>query len=114
MVDNITTIFINHGLLTTIVSNRDAKFTSHFWKALFKLTDTKLVMSTAYHPQTDGQTERLNRMLEEMLRAYIGYKQDNWDEYLMTAEFAYNAAKQTSTGFSPFELDCGQILTTPL
>ena len=49
-----------------------------------------------------------------MLRAYVGYKQDNWDEYLIMAEFAYNAAKQTSTGFSPFELDCGQIPTTPL
>ena len=71
-------------------------------------------MSTTYHPQTDGQTERLNRTLEEMLRTYVRYKQDNWDEYLMTAKFAYNAAKQTSTGFSPFELDCGQIPTTPL
>ena len=109
-----TTIFVNHGLLTTIISDRDAKFTSRFWKALFKLTDTRLAMSTAYHPQTDGQTERLNRTLEEMLRAYVGYKQDNWDEYLTMAEFAYNNAKQMSSGFTPFELDCGQPPITPL
>ena len=91
-----TMIFVNHGLLTIIISDRDTKFTSRFWKALFKLTDTRLAMSTMYHPQTDGQTERLNRTLEEMLRAYMGYKQDNWDEYLTTAEFVYNNAKQTS------------------
>jgi len=71
-------------------------------------------MSTAYHLQTDKQTERLNRTLEEMLRTYVGYKQDNWDEYLMTAEFAYNNAKQTSSGFTPFKLDCGQPPITPL
>src|SRR5947209_2006041 len=107
-------IFVNHGLPAMIISDRDAKFTSRFWKALFSLTGTKLAMSTAYHPQTDGQTERLNRTLEEMLRAYVGYKQDNWDDYLPMAEFAYNNAKQTSTGLTPFELDCGQTPNTPL
>ena len=71
-------------------------------------------MSTTYHPQTDGQTEHLNRTLEEMLQAYVGYKQDNWDDYLPTAKFAYNNAKQTSTGLTPFELDCGQTPNTPL
>ena len=64
-------------------------------------------MSTAFHPQTDGQTEKLNRTLEEMLRAYVTYKQDQWDEYLPAAEFTYNNSKQASTGFTPFELDCG-------
>jgi hypothetical protein len=71
-------------------------------------------MSTAFHPQTDGQTERLNRTLEEMLRIYATYKQDQWDEYLPAAEFAYNNAKQASTGFTPFELDCGQHPKTPI
>src|SRR5579883_567771 len=66
----------------------------------------KLAMSTAFHPQTDGQMERMNRTLEDILRIYATYKQDNWDEYLPAAEFAYNNAKQASTGFTPFELDC--------
>ena len=73
-------------------------------------------MSTSFHPQTDGQTERTNRTLEEMLRAYVNYKQDNWDEYLPIAEFAYNNSKQISTGYTPFELDAGQhpLLPTSL
>ena len=97
-----------------IISDRDAKFTSCFWKALFNLTDTKLAMSITYHLQTDGQTECLNRTLEEMLRAYVGYKQDNWDDYLPIAEFAYNNAKQTSTGLTLFELNCEQMPNMPL
>ena len=71
-------------------------------------------MSTAFHPQTDGQTERMNRTLEEMLRAYSTYSQDQWDEYLPAAEFAYNNSKQASTGFTPFELDCGQHPNAPI
>ena len=63
-------------------------------------------MSTAFHLQMDGQTECMNRTLEDMLRIYTSYKQDNWDDYLPAAEFAYNNSKQASTGFSPFELDC--------
>lgn len=106
-------IFKNHGLPQVIVSDRDAKFTSRFWKTLFEQLGTKLAMSTAFHPQTDGQTERMNRTLEEMLRAYSSYKQDNWDEYLPAAEFAYNNSKQPSTEHTPFELDCGQHPTTP-
>ena len=107
-------IFKNHGLPRVIVSDRDAKFPSHFWQALFKQLGTKTAMSTAFHPQTDGQTERLNRTLEEMLRAYVTYKQDQWDEYLPAAEFAYNNSKKASTGFTPFELDCGQHPNTPI
>ena len=106
-------IFKDHGLPRTIISDRDAKFTSKFWQQLFKELGTTLSMSTSFHPQTDGQTERTNRTLEEMLRAYVNYKQDNWDEYLPLAEFAYNNSKQASTGFTPFELDCGQHPITP-
>jgi hypothetical protein len=108
------TIFRHHGLPQVIVSDRDAKFTSHFWKSLFERVGTKLAMSTAFHPQTDGQTERLNRTLEEMLRIYATYNQNTWDEYLPAAEFAYNNSKQASTGFTPFELDCGQHPNTPI
>jgi hypothetical protein len=108
-----STIFKNHGLPQVIISDRDAKFTSRFWKTLFEQVGTKLALSTAFHPQTDGQTERMNRTLEEMLRAYASYKQNNWDEYLPAAEFAYNNSKQPSTGYTPFELDCGQHPNTP-
>src|ERR1051325_4161804 len=109
-------IFRLHGLPKTIISDRDPKFTSKFWTALFKLLETKLAMSTAFHPQTDGQTERMNRTLEEMLRAYTTYHQNQWDECLSATEFAYNNSKQTSTGQTPFELDNGQhpLLPTDL
>ena len=108
------TIFKLHGLPRVIISDRDVRFTSHFWQALFKHLGTKIAMSTAFHPQTDGQTERLNRTLEEMLRAYATYRQDQWDEYLPAAEFTYNNSQQASTGFTPFELDCGQHPSTPI
>jgi hypothetical protein len=109
-----TTIFRNHGLPKAIVSDRDPKFTSRFWQSVFKHLGTKTAMSTAFHPQTDGQTERMNRTLEEMLRMYTTYRQDQWDEYLPAAEFAYNNSKQASTGYTPFELDCGQHPNTPI
>jgi Chromo (CHRromatin Organisation MOdifier) domain len=109
-----TTIFQHHGLPRAIISDRDSRFTSHFWQAVFQHLGTKTAMSTAFHPQTDGQTERMNRTLEEMLRAYATYQQDQWDEYLPAAEFAYNNSKQASTGFTPFELDCGQHPNTPI
>ena len=106
-------IFKHHGLPKAIISDRDARFTSHFWKTLFEQLSTKLSMSTAFHPQTDSQTERMNCTLEEMLRIHATYKQDQWDEYLPAAEFAYNNSKQASTGFTPFELDTGRHLITP-
>lgn len=85
-----------------IVSDRDRKFNSHFWTAVFSRLDTKLSMSTAEHPQTDGQTERVNQILEDMLRAYVLKRQTNWEEYLPIVGFAYNSAKHYSTGYSPF------------
>src|SRR5436305_13536030 len=63
---------------------------------------TKLAMSTAFHPQADGQTERANRTLEDMLQAFVNYCQDNWDQLLISAEFACNNAPNASTGMSPF------------
>ena len=71
-------------------------------------------MSTAYHPQTDGQTERANRTLEEMLRSRINFNQNDWDEHLSAAEMAFNNAMQSSTGFTPFYLNYGQEIPLPL
>ena len=102
-----------HGIPEIIVSDRDSKFTSLFWKSLWSLLDTKLAMSTAFHPETDGQTERMNRTLEQMLRAYSNKQQDNWDELLPYCEMAYNNSKNVSTGYSPFFLNYGQDMSLP-
>ncbi|KAJ9516381.1 hypothetical protein QJQ45_011054 [Haematococcus lacustris] len=107
-------VFRLHGLPKVIVSDRDPRFTSTFWQELFKLTGTHLNMSTANHPQTDGQTERANRTLEDMLRNYVSPHHDDWDQHLTAAEFAYNASVQASTGYSPFRLNSGQEPHTPL
>jgi hypothetical protein len=103
-----------HGVPESILSDRDPRFTAHFWRALWSQLGTKLVMSTAYHPQTDGQTERANRTLEEMLRSYVEWRQTDWDEHLSVLEMAYNNSKQTSTGFSPFYLNYGQEVQMPI
>lgn len=103
-----------HGMPLAIVSDRDPRFTSTFWKSLFELTGTRLAMSTANHPQTDGQTERANRTIEEMLRAYVHYSLTDWDQFLAGVEYAYNDSKQKSTGFTPFYLNYGRNPHTPL
>jgi transposase InsO family protein len=101
-------VFKLHGLPKSIVSDRDAKFTSRFWQTLFKTMGTRLAMSTAFHPQTDGQTERANRTLEDMLRAFVSYRQDNWDQLLSSAEFTCNNAPNASTNMSPFRTNYGR------
>jgi hypothetical protein len=83
-------VYRHHGLPQVIVSDRDARFTGNFWQHLFKLCGTKLAMSSAYHPQSDGQTERANRTLVEALRAYTNGAQTNWDLLLPAIELAYN------------------------
>lgn len=109
-------IFRLHGMPASIVSDRDKLFTSKFWRALFENLGTTLALSTAWHPQTDGQTERTNRTLEEMLRPYCGSpdRQQLWEHYLPLAEFAYNNTPQTSTGFSPFFLCYGRNPLSPI
>jgi RNase H-like domain found in reverse transcriptase/Reverse transcriptase (RNA-dependent DNA polymerase)/Integrase zinc binding domain/Chromo (CHRromatin Organisation MOdifier) domain/Retroviral aspartyl protease len=104
-----------HGIIPeSIVSDRDVRFMSLFWQTLWSLLGTRLAMSTAFHPQTDGQTERANRTMEEMLRAYVNYKQDNWDTCLTAVEIAYNSSKQASTQFSPYYLNSGQDAHLPI
>lgn len=95
-------VFRLHGLPLSLVSDRDPRFTSAFWSTLFRALGTSLDMSTADHPQTDGQTERTNRTLQDYLRHYVSYAQTNWAELLCLAEFHYNKSVHSSTGFSPF------------
>ena len=97
-------VFVRHEMPKRIVSDRDPKFTSNFWGSFFTAMGTHLGMSTAYHPQTDGQTERVNRVLEEALRSYVTASQDDRDRYLPSLQFAYNTARHTSTGETPFFL----------
>lgn len=102
-----------HGLPESILSDRDPRFTAHFWRAFWTQLGTTLTMSTAYHPQTDGQTERANRTLEEMLRSRINFQQNDWDEHLSACELATNNAVQASTGFTPFYLNHGREAKLP-
>jgi hypothetical protein len=107
-------IFRLHGLPKAIISDRDTKFTSNFWKGLFQELGTQLKFSTAYHPQTDGQTERVNQVLEDMLSMYVMDKPSKWEDYLHLVEFAYNNGHQASLGMSPFEALYGKGCRTPV
>jgi hypothetical protein len=103
-----------HGVPRKVVTDRDPMFTSHFTRALCETIGTEQAMSTAYHPQTDGQTERVNRVLEDMLRMYTSRSQTDWDEKLSCAEFAMNNADHASTGVSPFMLNYGHSPYLPV
>jgi hypothetical protein len=107
-------VFRLHGLPRNVVSDRDRKFTSKFWQELMARLGTKIHMSTAYHPQSDGQTERMNQVLEDMLRHWVNPALDNWDALLDCAEFAINNAQSQSTGTTPFRLNYGYDPLTPL
>src|SRR3984893_10817976 len=97
-----------HGVPKNIISDRDPRFTSKFWKQLWNLLGTQLKMSTSHHPQTDGQTERSNRTLEDILRHYVSKQQDDWDQHLTAAEIAVNSSVHASTGFTAFYLNYGE------
>ncbi|KAF1334456.1 reverse transcriptase, partial [Globisporangium splendens] len=99
-------VFRLHGLPSEIVSDRDTRFTSRFWRTLFGILDAKLSMSTAAHPETDGQTERVNRVLEDVLRSYAT-SFGEWSEFLPLAEFALNNSTHVSTGHTPFNVNYG-------
>jgi transposase InsO family protein len=91
-----------HGIPRTIVSDRDTMFTSNFWRGLFKGFGTNLKFSTTYHPQTDGKTKRVNRIIEDMLRMYVMDKPSKWEDYLHLVEFAYNNGYLHSLRMIPF------------
>ena len=92
-----------HGVPSRIVSDRGTQFTLYFWKCLHQALGTTLDYSTAYHPQTDGQTERVNQILEDLLRACVLTYGKDWEKSLPFAEFSYNNSYQASLQVSPFE-----------
>jgi hypothetical protein len=96
-----------HGVPNVIISDRDSKFTSVFWKELMKSLNIQQRMSSAFHPESDGQTERSNRTLETMLRHYVNERNDDWSQQLTAAEIAINNSQQSSTKYSPFYMNYG-------
>ena len=95
-------VFRLHGLPEITISDRGTQFASRFWTRICQRLQINRKMSTAYHPETDGQTERANAVMEQYLRAYVSYQQDNWIRFLPLAEFAANNAVSESTSVSPF------------
>ncbi|KAA0062823.1 ty3-gypsy retrotransposon protein [Cucumis melo var. makuwa] len=103
-----------HGVPVSIVSDRDARFTFKFWKGLQTAMGTRLDFSTAFHPQTDGQTERLNQVLEDMLQACALEFPGSWDSHLHLMEFAYINSFQATIGMAPFEALYGKCCRSPI
>jgi hypothetical protein len=103
-----------HGFQLYIISDRDPRWHNDFWKAVCRQFNTKLCFSTAFHPETDGQTERMNRTLEEMIRHYVSPNHTDWDKHLPMVEFAINNALQLSTKQTPFFMYTGTHPLTPL
>jgi hypothetical protein len=103
-----------HGVPKKIVSDRGSQFTSRYWQKLHECLDTRLNFSSAYHPQTDGQTERTNQVLEDMLRACALKHVGSWDKSLSYAEFSYNNSYHASLKMSPFQALYGRKCRTPL
>ena len=95
-------VFSKHGVPSHITSDRGSEFVSHFFHSLGKALDIRLHFTSGYHPEGDGQTERMNQTLEQYLRTYCNYQQDNWSDLLPLAEFAYNNAPNATTGVTPF------------
>lgn len=99
----LTHIYKLHGMPSVIISDRDRIFTSAFWQELFKLTETTLNMSSSYHPQTNGQSERLNQCLETYLRCMVHSCPSKWANWISLAEFWYNSTFHSVRGMSPFQ-----------
>ena len=89
-----------HGISKNIIRDRDAKFSSKFWRAFVEILNIKLKMSNAFHPETDGQTERANIVIQDCLRHYVNFDQTNWDELLAPIEYVLNSAKVEISLFS--------------
>jgi transposase InsO family protein len=109
-----STIVCLHGVPKKIVSARGTQFTLKFWERLHETLDTQLCFSSAYHSQTDGQTERVNQILEDMLRACALQYGRSWDKSMSYAEFSYNNSYQESLKMALFEMLYGRRCQTPL
>ncbi len=109
-----THMFKHHGLPKDIVSNWDPKFISKFWQALWKRMGLKLKMSTAFRPQTNGQIERVNLVIQHFLRNYVAADQQDWVDHLELAEFCYNNSEHFAIGFTPFQLVTGKSPIVPI
>lgn len=103
-----------HGIPQSIVSDRDLRFTSRFWEGLQKALGTKLRLSSAYHPQTDSQTQRIIQSLEDLLRDCVLEQRGAWDSHLPLIEFTYNNSFHASIGMEPYEALQGRRCRTPL
>ena len=108
-------IFVIYGLPQEIICDRDRKFVSEFWKSLFKLCGTKIIMSSTYDPETDGQTKRTNMNLEDMLRMCVGKRQQSWDKWLYLIQFPYNQRGHSIIGMNLFYAlygqECGNLVS---
>ncbi|KAG8490982.1 hypothetical protein CXB51_014123 [Gossypium anomalum] len=102
-----------HGVPVSIISDRDPRFTSRFWQKLHEALGTRLNFSTAFHPQTDGQSERVIQILEDMLRGCVIDFRGSWEDYLPLVEFAYNNSYQASIRMAPYEALYGRRCRTP-
>ena len=102
-----------HGVPVSIVSDRDPRFTSSFWKSLHRAMGTKLTFSTAFHPQTDGQSERTIQTLEDMLRACMLDFKGSWEKHLLLVEFSYNNSFHASIGLASYEALYGRKCRSP-
>ena len=100
-------VFSKHGVPSHVTSDRGSEFVSHFFRSLGEALDMRLHFTSGYHPEGDGQTERTNQTLEQYIRVYCNYQQDNWSDLLPLAEFAYNNAPHATTGISPFYANKG-------
>jgi transposase InsO family protein len=110
-IDNILKL---HGAPKSIVSDRGPQFTAQFWRSLHKAMGTNLHYSSTFHPQTDGQTERVNQVLEDLLRACVLTYCSDWEKSLSYAEFSYNNSYQASLKMAPFEALYDKKCRTPL
>ncbi|KAD4180320.1 hypothetical protein E3N88_28911 [Mikania micrantha] len=117
--DRLAKLYVNeivsrHGVPISIISDRDSRFMSRFWQTLQNALGTQINMSTAYHPQTDGQTERTNQTIEDMLRSCVIDFGGSWDIHLPLVEFSYNNSYHTSIQCAPFEAIYGRKCRSPI
>ena len=103
-----------HGVPRKLISDRDSRFTGQFWKDLTRLMGVEQNLSTTSHPQTDGRSERIIRTVTTMLRAYAAEYPNSWDDYTAAVELAYNSSINADTGYTPFQLDIGRDVATPM